>query len=380
MTAVLRFSFVSENSDLNRGSYRIWIHDLSITLRELGHEVRIVPPEDVEHSLSDTDVFIFDKNLGRHVETVSPHFPGMVGIVNPSAATNYRVDFVIAGSVEEQISYKTYRHVFVLPLIERRFHEAAPRVHVDGESLTIGYHGNRLHLSSFKSLGLSAAIEDFARHLESRGKRLKLVIVSNVALERDAGWKPPDVNVEYRRYESTRIVEQLGDVDIGVVPNAYLLTPNPLFSVLNRKLRNRDMHASDFLLRMKNKSNFGRLLVFMQLGIPAIADLTPSHAQLIPSAEYGCLASTRYSWFDALARLERGTERQIVGDKARSYVREMFSPELWGVRFVNYLEALRVEQRQRVLMPASPAAPPTRSLAIFSYLQARMAAEGESDR
>ena len=41
------------------------------------------------------------------------------------------------------------------------------------------------------------------------------------------------------------------------------------------------LYDTDYFFRMKNKSNPGRMFVFIQHGIPVIADLTPSNLHIL---------------------------------------------------------------------------------------------------
>jgi hypothetical protein len=75
--------------------------------------------------------------------------------------------------------------------------------------------------------------------------------------------------------------------DIGVVPS---LKPT-------WKLNN------DYVSRYKYSNNPGRIWVFSQLGIPVIADFTPSSCQIIKDGHNGLLVGTKEGWVRAIKML-----------------------------------------------------------------------------
>ncbi len=76
----------------------------------------------------------------------------------------------------------------------------------------------------------------------------------------------------------------------------------------------------DHLLRFKASSNPNRLYAFGRLGIPVVADVTPSFAQLVLDGVSGRLAAGPGGWFDALDLLAGSADernRMAAGLRAR---------------------------------------------------------------
>ena len=53
------------------------------------------------------------------------------------------------------------------------------------------------------------------------------------------------------------------------------------------------LYNTDYILRMKNKSNAGRAFVFHQLGIPVVADITPSNFHIMGGDDCGYLVNSK---------------------------------------------------------------------------------------
>ena len=77
------------------------------------------------------------------------------------------------------------------------------------------------------------------------------------------------------------------DFDIGVVPSL-----KPVWKLTN-----------DYVTRYKYSNNPGRIWVFAQLGIPVIADFTPSSCQIIQDGHNGLLVGSKEGWKRAITML-----------------------------------------------------------------------------
>jgi glycosyltransferase involved in cell wall biosynthesis len=162
-------------------------------------------------------------------------------------------------------------------------------------------------------------MEDGARQaieLLGRRRRVELVCVYNVEASGQAVRGLPDpviVHVRHVQLEvepmpgstvSPTVVEEMARADIGLVPN--------LLPVRHRR-RALGLTASrepwllyepfDYLLRFKASSNPGRLYPFARLGVPVVADVTPSLAQFVLDGVSGMLVASPEGWLQALERL-----------------------------------------------------------------------------
>ena len=61
---------------------------------------------------------------------------------------------------------------------------------------------------------------------------------------------------------------------------------------------------TDYLFRFKNKCNNGRSLVFFWLGVPVIADFSPSNGHILGAGDCGFMAHSKDGWLHALRKLK----------------------------------------------------------------------------
>ncbi len=219
-------------------------------------------------------------------------------------------DFLLVSSVEQREAFlRLNRNIVVLsmfPLVP-----IGERVHTNDGPLVVGYHGNRVHLEAMAGTGVRAALEELGRVRE-----VEFVAVYNVAARGRALHGVPDERLVRVRHVqlasdlapgttvSTSILDELPRMDIGIVPNLLPIrdvrqalrqtaTPEPSLA----------FEPFDHLLRFKASSNPGRLYPFARLGVPVVADITPSLAQYVLDGVSGYLAASPEGWFEALDRL-----------------------------------------------------------------------------
>lgn len=333
----LEIIFLTKNFDMNRASYRIWVDYLSKSLNAIG--VKAIIYNINEDYPCNSNVVIFDKGIpGELITLAKQKFKkGIIsGAINPPALSQLPVDFVIVGSREEECSLSNYPNIIFVPLIELPFHSLPPKQHVDKDVIRICYHGNSLHLSSFASSGLKNALEKFNHELLAVNRKVVLTVVSN---KENPKWLigKPGIAIQYVKYNWETFPGILEDQDIGIVPNCYYLKP---VSFSFKNLFNSELSKTDIVMRMKNKSNFGRLLVFMQASIPAIADLTPSHLELLADRRDGFCASNEQGWVQAFRVLSAASERNKIAGNARRFITVKYQPEDWAASFVKEVEKL----------------------------------------
>jgi hypothetical protein len=218
-------------------------------------------------------------------------------------------DFLLVSSVEQREALlrvnRNIHVLFMFPVVPAR-----ERVHVDAERVVLGYHGNRVHLESMAG-GARRAIEELGRT-----RPVELVCIYNIEASGRAERGIPDapgVHVRHVQLDPApatgstapaTVLDALADVDIGLVPN--------LLPVRRRNLALRVTASGDpwllyepfdYLLRFKASSNPGRLYPFARLGIPVVADVTPSLSQFVLDGVSGHLVATAEGWFHALDRL-----------------------------------------------------------------------------
>jgi len=197
--------------------------------------------------------------------------------------------------------------------------------HVD--KLRIGFHGHYPHLSKFEP-HLKNALERFNDECEVE----LLVITGNPEFK----WKygRPNINIAHRSWKLDMIKNDLLSCDIGIIPNVTSLSTEDTPTSIDRGLYN-----TDYMLRFKNKSNAGRCFVFHQLGIPVVADFTPSNFHILANPDCGFIANTKEGWLKSLMELRDDEFRQHIANNAKQEFDRLYHPPLWANRlYKNILE------------------------------------------
>lgn len=299
--------FVSKQN-LNVGSHRIWIHDLCNYFHKIGVTTKI----GLESDVSNFDVIIYGKN-----ETPQKIKNKIVGHINPDGWRKHNCDFIIVGSLEEKDSLSINRNVFIFPLIENMFSNKPIKRHKNSSLLELCYHGNESHLTSFNP-NLKSALEIF-----SEEKNIKLTIICGNS---DFKWSigKPDINIDFKKWSIKSIENDIRSCDIGICPNALEPLNRP-----HKAVTKLGFYESDYTLRFKNKSNAGRAFVFHQLGIPVIADFTPSHFHILGNPDCGYIAMSKDGWLSALRKLSCSKHRNFISQNARKEFERLYDPIDW---------------------------------------------------
>jgi len=315
--------FYASSKDINRGSYRIWIHDLMAYFRELGVRVAFC---DKTNDLSSFEVIILDKEDSDETSFFSTNaVHAKIGCINLSAnKTEVPADFVIVGSNEEKISLSWHPNVFIFPLIERNYQNTLIKHHEKKDLLRLCYHGNHLHLSSFQSSGLTRAITRLGGE-----RKIQLDVITPDPNKKWEIGQPDNITIMRRKWNVQTIIHDIQACDIGLVPNA-LCTQTSTDSSIQENVRSTGISNLDFQIRFKNKSNAGRCFVFHQLGIPVVADITPSHFHILGNPKNGFLAMNEDSWYESLNTLTKHQIRTQIAVNAKREFDRLYNPLEWA--------------------------------------------------
>ena len=315
----MKILFYSKTSDLNTGSYRIWVNDLSNSLNEIGHTSKIV--YDIKSLIGESknfDTVIFCKSAYKDIkkfnDACSHKLP--IGAINVSCDYfDSLIDYIIVGSLEEYVSLSKYRNVFIVPLIERKFEKCSIKNHIQKNEFRICFHGHYPHLFKFEPF-IKGAIEKINKKI----KTTLVVISGNPKFDWQNG--KPNVNIETYNYDKN-FIDIVQSCDIGVVPNVSDIR---LFVKDIQKVTSVDwgLYNTDFFLRMKNKTNAGRAYVFYQLGIPVVHDLSPSSFELMAKTGYNICGHDELSYLREFNRLLDSNFRNEVA-KQNKFVFEIIS-------------------------------------------------------
>jgi len=323
--------FYSTVSDLSIGSHRIWVNDLNEYFKEVGVDSKICStPEE----LTEASVIIVGKQSAHHVvPNLRRTFPRkIIGAINiPATRDLLDIDFAVVGSVEEKVSLSSYKNVFLFPLIEKMFQNAEQKKHTLATPYRIGFHGHYPHLAKFES-GLTRALE----RLDKQHK-IELVVVTTMGGFVWAHGRPKIENILIKEWDYKTIGETILTCDIGVVPNITQVG----FDLENHGVsKDTGLYDTDFILRMKSKSNAGRAFVFHQHGIPVIGDLTPSNLHIMGDPACGAIAMNEQSWYRGLVRFMDPAERTRCSLAAKESFDKLYNPHDWAMRLYTKIQKL----------------------------------------
>lgn len=306
------------------GSYRIWVRDLSEYLRQIGVVSQITT---ATNEIKNYNIIVCGKEDANMACAIKRKFPNKtVGVINLSAdRKNLDIDFVIVGSIEELDSLSHYENVFLFPLIENMYQGSSLKQHTKKDVLRIGFHGHFPHLSKFEP-DLKKALE----HIDNLINMELLVVTTSENYNWQHG-RPNIKNIAMKTWNLNSVKDDIMTCDIGIVPNVsrvYMQDPNHRF-VLDNEL---GLYSTDYVVRMKNKSNAGRAFVFHQLGIPVVADLTPSNLHILGDPRCGSVAFNKESWIKGIMSLTDPETRQRVAANAKKEFDRLYDPIEWAER------------------------------------------------
>ena len=329
----MKINFLSTNPNMNTASYRIWVHDLSNTLRELKHEVDVF--NDISKIQNNSDVIILCKSSFRYAKLIKEkNSKSLVGAINiPGDHVDDNIDFVIVGSVEEYASMGYYKNVFIYPLIERKFQNTKIKNHTnEKETFNILFHGNYPHLFKFEPF-LKSAIEKF-------DKDFKKIVLKVITSNKEFNWKVgrPNVKIEMYNYDKN-FINIAQSCDICVVPNVsdIRLFVNNIQSITSVEY---GLYNTDYFLRMKNKTNSGRAYVGYQLGLPVVHDLCPSSLEILCKSKHVFCAHDEASYIKEFTRLLDCNLRNKVAKDNKITFEKHYDPHNHAKKLITYLEGL----------------------------------------
>lgn len=317
-------------------------------------QVQCASGHDNSPDLGDSDVALlfgseFDLSTLR-----SRHPNTRLGHLEPRAAQENsidRYDFVVVNSIEAADYFSIPdQSVFIYPTFP--IIDPAEVISNDDRStntLRIGYHGNKIHLSAMYPR-ITEALNRLGKHME-----IEFWAMYNI---RELGrWNEKGLNrikVNHVQYAQENYAKYISKVDIGIVPQFIPVRESrfmrwlmgSLWSLFNERHDN-------FFMRFKETTNNGRAYVFAQYEIPVVADMTPSSCALFGENEYGYVAYSSNQWFNALEVLARNMDlRRRMGLALKKRYEDLARPEDVNNRFAQFLTAIvknsSVETRSQV--------------------------------
>ena len=227
----------------------------------------------------------------------------LIGVIDPRPPQKKQpigADFILANGIEMKDWYLGFtRHVFqyfIYPSFPPR-----RKVHTETDTVKIGYHGNRIHLTAMFPR-ITRALEMVAEE-----HRIELHAMYNIReLGKWEEYRPPlpSLSIRHVQWDPAGYENVMANMDIGIVPNLIPIPKADQVKTAAGTSANRfNEHPSDYLLRFKTTSNPGRIFVFAQFGVPVVADMFPSALQVIDDGQNGCVCYGTDAWRTALKML-----------------------------------------------------------------------------
>jgi len=327
----VKISFFELRQDINSGSYRIWVRDLSQTLNECGHKSTILKNNCTVEDI-DQDVIILGKSAYKNAQEAKSFFKNSkIGAINiPADYYDDNIDFVIVGSPEEMCSISSYEHVFMYPLIERQFEKVSPKIHKQEDKIRICFHGHYPHLAKFEPF-LRQAIEKISHDIPVE----VVIITGNTEFKWDLG-RPECEKIEIHKYDINTVSEIIHSCDIGVVPN---VSDMRTFIPAVEQVTSTDygLYNTDYFLRFKNKTNGGRAYVFYQHGLPVIHDLSPSSFEFMSKSGRYIVAHDELSWEKEIRKLYNHNIRNIIAKENYYTFNKYYNPHEHAEKLVDFI-------------------------------------------
>lgn len=329
------------NTNYKNAGTMICVDDLSKRFLQDGHEVEFNDWEN--YTRYDIAFFMAPDSDVLTAKTKNPDI--ICGIMDPKLTTKKQreqvciADFLGVSSIEQKEAFLPYnKNIFIyymFPDIKQMQKEHSPK-----KKITIGYHGNKLHLQSMAPV--TAALDQLSEKYD-----IELLAMYNH--EGLGKWKiglPKKCPVRHVQWSEKNYIFELGQADIGIVP-AAIAFPERQGKFFSRFLSSYIFNwpgyfRDDYLVRFKYSTNPGRAYIFSQLGIPVIADFLPSYCQLIQDGESGCLVYSQEGWYNALEKLILSHElRNSLSNNLRKFINQTCSPHITYLRFNTFLTSLK---------------------------------------
>lgn len=302
------------------------------------------------HNYADYDVVLF-MGYDPHVAEARAAKPSLkIGVIDlrfMDMSSARGADFAIANGVEISDWLSNYfENIFIYPIYPQI---CLPlKKHIQHKPLIVGYHGNKIHLAATKPHVL-AALETLS--VDYPVELWAVYDIHSLGLMPENFCDPQKVKVRYFQWKEDVYERVLAQVDIGIVPNLIPLQDEALAKEYARPFSSiiPSHPQADYLLRFKKTTNAGRIYVFSQLGIPVVAGMTPSAAQVIRHEVSGYIALGAAGWYYGLKRLVESAElRTQMGTCLYEDFQRDITPQVLNRRLVDFVQRL----------PSVPSYPP----------------------
>ena len=269
------------------------------------------------------------------VKDLKRNFPNKkIGIIDPRSHAVLEsatfADFLICDSIEME----DYWRVSEKPIFRYVEYPNIPnikKIHEDKDVLTIGYHGNSIHLECM-SENVTPALEK----LSKKHKIEMLIMCGQKKFTGEEKWVPKGIKISQCSWSMENYTRFLSKCDVGIAPNN--LIHNDVQKSENTTKNSYNYSPDDFSLRFKMPSNPGRAIIFGKLGIPCVSDFYPSAIQLF-DGENGYVAHNEAGWYWCLDQLlSSAQKRQEISENFQKTIEEKFNFEKQNKKILKFFK------------------------------------------
>ena len=235
-----------------------------------------------------------------------------------------------AGSTPDDFLYLVYPEVSSKMPVPDEF------IKDKSECLVLGYHGNPLHLDAMVPR-ITGAIERLA---QDRPVVLWAMYNHDICGRwRWADQKNSGFVIRHIPFSMDNYACFMANVDIGLVPQCMPVRRSRILKYLLGTLRRKyNERNADFLLRFKDTTNIGRVMVFAQYNIPVISDMTPSACSLFG----GISAFSSKGWLRALRKLADDEDlRTEMGKKLNRHFQDNHTPHIQNMQLIKKITDIK---------------------------------------
>jgi hypothetical protein len=294
------------------------------------------------HDFSDFDIALFMQSphtINRIHEAISNKPSLKIGVVDPRNSDVFDClrlsHFLIVNSIEKADFFSAFQpnvHIYYdLPEIQE-----CDKKHRRKDITVIGYHGNKTHLASIFP-NITLALEELSRKYS-----IEFWAMYNIQkLGKCVSGMPKNLKVRHIQWSLENYHNELSRVDIGLVPTLTPIAfPKVIKKVCGYSKKYLGENSDDYLLRFKVPTNACRALVFGKLGIPVVADFSPSLSHIIDNGRNGFLANSVAGWYYAIEKLILSHElRQQLANNFRLDISAIIDVELQNIKLMNFFKS-----------------------------------------
>lgn len=340
----MKISFFTKAKNLNLGSYRIWIYELSKKLNNINYDSKIISNV---NKISNDDVLIFGKDIKNpEINSIKKKLKKncVFGAINPPFDSNYQVDFVIAGSIEETLTLNNYQNIYLYPLIEKDNNRTSKKK--ISKTINLIFHGNHTHLNSLINYGFINVLKKYQIFLKEINKNYKFNILTDQMPNHISKlFRKNNLEYNFIKYNHKNVSKIFIKQDIGIVTSSSFIFRNKRKINFLDNFNNLKIYNDNLELKFKNKTNFGRLFLLMQYGIASISDITPSNLSLYDYQRKNFLLFLNENQLlQNLIKLSDKKNNIIISKNAKSYAEKFNKKKFYEKKFVKFLKNIKKQK------------------------------------